>query len=103
MIDRPMPSDPAPELTPIPAPAGSTAALPLPDAREEALYGRFTALGIAWMTHRHAPVFTVEEARALRGALPGLHTKNLFMENKRGKLWLVVAREDLHLDLNALA
>src|SRR5258705_13297216 len=77
--------------------------LPSPEAREAALYTRFTALGIAWTTHAHAPVFTVEEARALRGALPGTHTKNLFLEDKRGVLGLLVAREDLRIDLNLLA
>ena len=77
--------------------------LPSPEAREAALYARFTALGIAWTTHAHAPVFTVEEARALRGTLPGTHTKNLFLEDKRGVLWLVTAREDLRIELNLLA
>ena len=90
------------------APAGTNrhtprpATLP-PEQREAALYARLTALGIAWNTYAHAPVFTVEEARALRGAIRGTHTKNLFLEDRRGKLWLVVAREELRLDLNALA
>jgi Ala-tRNA(Pro) deacylase len=88
---------------PTPAPAAHEIALPSPDAREEALYARFAALGILWNTHAHAPVFTVEEARNLRGSLPGTHTKNLFLEDKRGVLWLVIAREDLRVDLNALA
>jgi Ala-tRNA(Pro) deacylase len=48
-------------------------------------------------------VFTVEEAQNLRGQLPGTHTKNLFLEDKRGALWLVVAREELRVDLNALS
>ena len=77
--------------------------LPSPEAREAALYACFSALGIGWKTHAHAPVFTVEEARALRGALPGTHTKNLFLEDKRGVLWLVVAREESRIDLNLLA
>jgi Ala-tRNA(Pro) deacylase len=79
------------------------ALLPSKDAREAALYARFETLGISWKTHAHEPVFTVEEAQALRGALPGLHTKNLFLKDKAGGLWLVVAREALKIDLNALA
>jgi Ala-tRNA(Pro) deacylase len=79
------------------------ALLPSADAREAALYALLAAIGISWKTHAHAPVFTVEEARSLRGALPGTHTKNLFLEDRRGKLWLVVAREELRLDLNGLA
>jgi Ala-tRNA(Pro) deacylase len=78
-------------------------ALPSPEWREEALAARLAELGIAFKTHAHAPVFTVEEARALRGALPGGHTKNLFLKDKRGALWLVVAPEELRVDLNALS
>lgn len=77
--------------------------LPPPDAREAALYERLSALGIAWKTIEHAPVFTVEEAAAARGALAGGHTKNLFIKDKKGGLWLVVLRENLRVDLNALA
>jgi Ala-tRNA(Pro) deacylase len=77
--------------------------IPSPEAREAQLYERLTALGIAWTTHAHAPVFTVEDAQALRGRLPGTHTKNLFLEDRKGALWLVCAREELRIDLNALA
>ena len=64
---------------------------------------RLEALGIETRTHAHDPVFTVEEAQGLRGALPGGHTKNLFLKDKKGGLWLVVAREDLAVDLGALS
>jgi Ala-tRNA(Pro) deacylase len=77
--------------------------LPPKEAREEALYSRLRALGIAWKTHMHAPVFTVEEAQNLRGMLPGTHTKNLFLKDKSDGLWLVVVREELRVDLNGLA
>ena len=79
------------------------ARLPSADAREAALYAQLSAFGIAWHTHKHAPVFTVEEAQSLRGLLPGTHSKNLFLEDRRGGLWLVVVREDLRVDLNALS
>jgi Ala-tRNA(Pro) deacylase len=45
----------------------------------------------------------VEEAKALRGALPGGHVKNLFLRDKKGAMWLVVAEEDRRIDLKALA
>ena len=77
--------------------------LPSADGREAALMARLDALGITTKTYAHAPVFTVEEARELRGALPGTHTKNLFLEDRKGQLWLVVAREELKVDLNALS
>ena len=74
-----------------------------PDARQEALYGRLRALGIAWKTYEHTPVFTVAEADAVHDSVPGGHTKNLFLKDKKGGLWLVVLRDRLRVDLNALA
>jgi Ala-tRNA(Pro) deacylase len=77
--------------------------LPTPEVREALLYRRLEAIGIDWKTHGHAPAFTVEQARALRGTLPGGHTKNLFLKDRKDGLWLIVLREDVQLDLNALA
>jgi Ala-tRNA(Pro) deacylase len=77
--------------------------LPSSDQREATLYARFTALGIAWTTYAHAPVFTVEEAAALYDSQPGGHTKNLFLKDRQDGLWLVTLRDDLRVDLNALA
>jgi Ala-tRNA(Pro) deacylase len=67
------------------------------------LYAKFDALGIAHKTYEHAPVFTVEEAAHLYESQPGGHTKNLFLKDKKGGLWLVVCRDDLRVDLNALS
>lgn len=58
-------------------------------------------LGIETTTHRHRPVFTVEESRDLRGKLSGVHCKSLFMKDKKGVLWLAVVLEDRRLDLKA--
>ena len=66
------------------------------------LFDRLEALGIAHRTVEHPPVFTVEEAKALRGNLPGHHIKNLFLRNKREEMWLVVALEDRAVDLKRL-
>jgi Ala-tRNA(Pro) deacylase len=71
-------------------------------ATEEDLLARFADLGLTVETHRHAPVFTVAQAKALRGELPGAHTKNLFLKDKKGALWLVVAMEDRQIDLKEL-
>ena len=73
-----------------------------PPASPEALLDRLGALGIAARTVEHAPVFTVEEAKALRGNLPGAHIKNLFLRNKKGAMWLVVCLEDREIDLKRL-
>lgn len=72
-------------------------------ARPEELLRRLDALDIAHQTASHAPVFTVEEAKSVRRWLPGGHTKNLFLRNKKGEMWLVVCQEDRLVDLKALA
>ncbi len=53
-------------------------------------------------TVEHPPVFTVDEAKQLRGELPGTHSKSLFLRNKKGRMWLVVALEDRSIDLKDL-
>ncbi|MDF2765555.1 MAG: DNA-binding protein [Rhodospirillales bacterium] len=77
---------------------GSDAPLPA----EEALFNRLAELGIKTNTVEHPPVFTVGEAKRLRGSLPGGHCKSLFLRNKKGEMWLVVALEDRPIDLKAL-
>jgi len=72
-------------------------------ARPEDLFRLLAKLGIESSTTEHAPVFTVEEAKALRGELSGCHTKNLFLRNKKGSMWLVVCPEDRAVDLKDLA
>ena len=67
------------------------------------LFARLDALGIAHRTYRHPPVFTVADAVALRGKLPGGHCKSLFLKDKKGGLWLVVALEERRIDLKRLA
>jgi Ala-tRNA(Pro) deacylase len=66
------------------------------------LFAHLDQLGIAHRTVEHPPVFTVEEAKALRGNLPGHHIKNLFLRNKKEEMWLVVALEDRAIDLKRL-
>lgn len=66
------------------------------------LLARLDELGIAHRTVEHAPVFTVEQAKAHRGELPGHHIKNLFLRNKKEAMWLVVALEDRAIDLKWL-
>src|SRR5690606_35723876 len=72
-------------------------------ATPEDLFRRLHELGIETTTHRHAPLFTVEESRALRGDLPGGHCKSLFLKDKRAQFWLVVMLEDRKADLKWLA
>jgi Ala-tRNA(Pro) deacylase len=75
----------------------------MPHLTPDGLFARLDALGIAHQTYTHPPVFTVEEAKSLRGALPGGHCKSLFLKDKKGGLWLIVALEECRIDLKALA
>ena len=70
-----------------------------PPATREELLSRLGALGIDTHTVEHPPLGTVEESRALRGDIPGAHTKNLFLKCKKGTLWLLVALEDAVIDM----
>jgi Ala-tRNA(Pro) deacylase len=71
-------------------------------ATPEDLFRRLGELGIAADTTDHPPVFTVEEAKALRGQIAGCHIKNLFLKDKRDQLWLVVCLEDRLIELKTL-
>ncbi|MEQ9398761.1 MAG: prolyl-tRNA synthetase associated domain-containing protein [Longimicrobiales bacterium] len=71
-------------------------------ARPDELLRLLDQLEIEATTHRHPPVFTVEEAQALKGDLPGAHTKNLFLRDKKERMWVVVALHDRDVDLRAL-
>ena len=72
----------------------------MPASRED-LFAHLESLGITVTTREHAPVFTVEEARALRGAIPGAHCKNLFLKDDKGAVWLIVCLEDAQIDLKS--
>ncbi|MET1027626.1 MAG: prolyl-tRNA synthetase associated domain-containing protein [Dongiaceae bacterium] len=89
--------------TPTPSDSAGTAgaATALPTSPDQ-LLARLTELGIASKTVDHDAVFTVEEAKALRGELSGGHIKNLFLRNKKEEMWLVVVEEDKRIDLKAL-
>jgi Ala-tRNA(Pro) deacylase len=54
-------------------------------------------------TSLHPPVFTVEQAQAHTHHLPGGHCKNLFLKDKKGRLWLVTCLDDRQVDLNRLS
>ena len=72
-------------------------------ADSETLFARFAELGIAVETVTHEPVFTVEEAKSLRGKIAGGHCKSLFLRNKKGHQWLLVCNEDRRVDLKQLS
>lgn len=59
-------------------------------------------LGIAHATLDHPAVFRVGEGGAVKARIPGAHTKNLFLKDARGDLWLVCAKDDTAIDLKRL-
>lgn len=72
-----------------------------PASRED-LFARLDALGIPHRTLEHEAVFTVAESRGVKAALPGGHTKNLFVKDKRDRLFLVTAEAEAAVDLKRL-
>jgi Ala-tRNA(Pro) deacylase len=66
------------------------------------LFAALDCLGIAHPTVTHQPLFTVEQSQSLRGQIPGSHTKNLFLKDKKGALFLVTALEDAAIELKSL-
>ena len=66
------------------------------------LVQRLFDLGIHTTTVEHAAVFTVAESAALERDLPGGHTKNLFLKDAKGRLFLVVAEAVTPVDLKNL-
>lgn len=74
----------------------------LPDDPSAPAFDLLEKLGIACRTIEHPPLFTVEESQALRGSIAGGHTKNLFVKDKAGRLFLITAEEDSPLDLKLI-
>ncbi len=70
----------------------------MPTSPEE-LFATLAALSIEISTVEHPPLYTVEDSQALRGDIPGGHTKNLFVKDKKGRLFLLVLGEETAVDL----
>lgn len=69
---------------------------------KEELFCRLDALGIEHDTTSHPALFTVADSQKLHGELPGGHSKNLFLKDKKGNLFLVVAEQSSQVDLKTL-
>lgn len=66
------------------------------------LFAFLDRLGIATDTQEHEAVFTVAQSAPVKAAIPGAHAKNLFLKDRKGKLFLVVARDETAIDLKRL-
>jgi Ala-tRNA(Pro) deacylase len=71
-------------------------------ATSDDLFAYLDALGIATTTAEHEAVFTVEQSERLHRDIPGAHTKNLFLKDAKGALFLVVAAAHSRVDLKTL-
>jgi Ala-tRNA(Pro) deacylase len=60
-------------------------------------------LGIKTTTVDHPPAFTVADTTSIEIPLPGAHTKNLFLKDDKGVLFLVIAKSSTRVDLKALS
>lgn len=71
-------------------------------ATPEDLFALLARLGIETATVEHPPLFSVDELRHLRGEIPGAHTKNLFLVDRKDRLFLLSAEESAAIDLKHL-
>ena len=57
---------------------------------------------IKYDIHDHPSLHTVEESKKLRGKIEGIHTKNLFLKNKKNNFFLFSCQESTTVDLKQL-
>ncbi|MBD3747147.1 MAG: prolyl-tRNA synthetase associated domain-containing protein [Sphingopyxis terrae] len=69
---------------------------------EAGLLADLDALAIPFTAHEHVAVFTVAESDTVNAAIPGAHTKNLFLKDAGGAFWLVTVPGEARVDLKAL-
>ena len=50
----------------------------------------------------HAPLFTVEDSKSLRGSILGAHSKNLFLKDAKGQFYLLSVEENTKVDLKKI-
>ena len=82
--------------------AGKTRMTDMQPKTDKDLFQFLDGLGIAHSTKEHAPVFTVAESVALRDEIPGGHTKNLFVKDKKDNYFLMTVEEHAAVDLKTV-
>ncbi len=63
------------------------------------LFDYLDTLAVEHRTVEHPPIFTVDEGRDHKAAMPGGHSKNLFLKDKKDRLFLAVAHCDTTVDI----
>ena len=74
----------------------------MPPATPADLYAFLDAHGVAHRTLEHPAVFRVDEGHEIKAALPGGHTKNLFLKDAKGQIWMICALGETRIDLKRL-
>ncbi len=68
----------------------------------EKLLEALNDLGLKASTLNHEAVFRVGEGDDIKAALEGAHTKNLFLKDDKGQLWLISAEQSTQIPLKTL-
>lgn len=71
-------------------------------ATVDQVHAALLSLGIEHETIVHEPLYTVEQSKMVAFDKPGAHTKNLFLRNKKGRMFLLVVEQDRKVDLKGL-
>ena len=66
------------------------------------LFKILDSLQISYELYHHDPIFTVEEGLHLKAKIPGTHCRNLFLKDKKGKMFLITAANETKIDLKSL-
>jgi Ala-tRNA(Pro) deacylase len=69
---------------------------------QDSLLSVLNDLGLDATTLEHEAVFKVGEGDDIKAGLRGAHTKNLFLKDDKGKLWLISAEQSTQINLKAL-
>jgi len=69
----------------------------------DALFGILEGLDVPTRLYHHQPVFTVGESLEIERDMPGAHCRNLFVRDKKGTMFLVVAQNETLIDLKKLS
>lgn len=67
-----------------------------------AMMARLDDLGLGYVLHTHPPLRTVEDSQRLSGPMDGAHIKNLYLRDRKKNNYLVVAEQNLPIDLKQL-
>jgi len=75
---------------------------PILPTSPETLLKTLDSLNIPYELHHHDPIFKVEEGLHLKAEIPGTHCRNLFLKDKKGKMFLITAANETKIDLKSL-